>query len=231
MALVLVFMGPPGAGKSTMAKKLIADYGLAHFSTGDIIREKLASDPEFKAEFDALIKAGKLLDDERTKKLLLEKMKKTDISKGFILDGYPRTVNQAKDLEKIMQELGKELDAVIYFSLPEEAAVERLTKRLQCPKCGRIYNLASVKPKVAGICDNCGSKLVARKDDEAETIRTRFREYEEKTRPVVDYYRSKGMLYEIDVNGTVEENYRKLKDLIETIKNNKKKRASFSSLD
>jgi adenylate kinase len=217
MALFLVFMGPPGAGKSTMAKKLIADYGLAHFSTGDIIREKLANDPEFKAEFDALIKAGKLLDDERTKQLLLEKMQKTDISNGFILDGYPRTVNQAKDLERIMKELGKELNAVIYFSLPEDAAVERLTKRLQCPKCGKIYNLASVKPRVDGICDDCGSKLVTRADDEAETIRRRFREYEEKTKPVVDYYRSKGLLYEIDVNDTVDANYKKLKGVVEKI--------------
>jgi adenylate kinase len=217
MALFLVFMGPPGAGKSTMAKKLIADYGLAHFSTGDIIREKLANDPEFKAEFDALIKAGKLLDDERTKQLLLEKMQKADISNGFILDGYPRTVNQAKDLERIMKELGKELNAVIYFSLPEDAAVERLTKRLQCPKCGKIYNLASVKPRVDGICDDCGSKLVTRADDEAETIRRRFREYEEKTKPVVDYYRSKGLLYEIDVNDTVDANYKKLKGVVEKI--------------
>ncbi|MCD6479075.1 MAG: nucleoside monophosphate kinase [Candidatus Diapherotrites archaeon] len=219
MALFLVFMGPPGAGKSTMAKKLVSDYGLAHFSTGDIIREKLATDPEFKAEFDALVKAGKLLDDERTKQLLLEKMRASNISNGFILDGYPRTVNQAKDLERIMQELGKELNAVIYFSLPERVAIERLTKRLQCPKCGKIYNLASVKPKRANICDDCGTKLVAREDDEAKAIRKRFREYEEKTKPVVDYYRNKGLLYEIDVNDTVEENYKKMKTLVESLKN------------
>ena len=219
MAMVLIFMGPPGAGKSTMAKKLVSDYGLAHFSTGDIIREKLANDPKFKAEFDALIKAGKLLDDERTKQLLLEKMRASDISKGFILDGYPRTVNQAHDLEEILKELGLKLNAVIYFSLPEQVAVDRLTKRLQCSKCGKIYNLASVKPKVDGICDECGGKLVTRADDKAETIRTRFREYEEKTRPVVDYYKGLGLLYEIDVNGTVEENYKKLKSLVETLKN------------
>lgn len=218
MALVLVFMGPPGAGKSTMAKKLVSDYGLAHFSTGDIIREKIASDPEFKAEFEALIKAGKLLDDERTKQLLLEKIKASDISNGFILDGYPRTVNQAKDLEEILKELGLELNGVIYFSLPEDVAVERLTQRLQCPKCGKIYNLASVRPKVDNICDDCGAKLVARSDDEAESIRTRFREYEAKTKPVVEYYREQGLLYEIDVNDTVEANYKKLKDLVEKIK-------------
>ena len=154
---------------------------------------------------------------ETTKKLLLDKLMRSDITNGFILDGYPRTVNQAMDLEQIMRELGKELNAVIYFSLPEQAAVERLTKRLQCPKCGRIYNLASVKPKRDGICDNCGSKLVTREDDEVETIRERFREYEDKTRPLLDYYRGKGLLYEIDVNDTVDENYKKMKKLLKTI--------------
>lgn len=217
MALHLLFMGPPGSGKSTMAKKLVEQYGLAHFSTGDIIREKIASDAKFKAKFDALIKEGKLLDDETTKQLLLEKMRKSDISKGFILDGYPRTVNQAKDLEKIMKELGRKLDAAIYFSLPEQVAVERLSKRLQCEKCGKIYNLESVKPKKDNICDDCGSKLIVRADDEAETIRTRFREYTEKTKPVVEYYKKKGLLHEIDVNASVEENYKKIKALVEKL--------------
>jgi len=218
MALYLLFLGPPGSGKSTMAKKLVEEYGVAHFSTGDIIREKIASDREFKEMFEALIKEGKLLDDETTKKLLMEKLKSTNIKNGFILDGYPRTTKQIHDLESILKELHVNLDLAIYFKLPENVAVERLSKRLYCPNCGKVYNLASVKPKKDGVCDECGKKLEIRPDDMPDAIRKRFREYESKTRPVVEYYKKKGLLKEIDVNDSVEANYKKLKDALKIAK-------------
>ncbi|MEM4662621.1 MAG: nucleoside monophosphate kinase [Candidatus Diapherotrites archaeon] len=224
MKACLLFMGPPGSGKSTMAKKLVEEYGFVHFSTGDIIREKIANDKKFKEMFEALIREGKLLDDENTKKLLLEKLKAANINNGFILDGYPRTIKQTEDLEDVLKEIHAKLLLVLYFKLPESSAVRRLSKRLYCPKCARVYNLASVKPKKDGFCDYCNVKLEIRPDDMPDAIIKRFREYENKTRPVVEHYKKMGLLKEVDVDDEVEANYKKIKKIIKEIKLSKTKR-------
>jgi adenylate kinase len=189
----LVFIGPPGIGKGTCAKVLNQKYGIPHISTGDIFREEIAKGTELGLKVKQYVEKGLLVPDEIVIEVVKKVLQSPMCSKGFILDGFPRTIRQAEELDKITK-----IDAAILFKAPVEVIIERVSGRLICPKCGAIYNIKWKPPKRPGVCDVCGTPLIRRKDDEPEVVRERYRVYEQTFTPVIEYYRRKGILIEVD---------------------------------
>ena len=184
----IIFLAPPAAGKGTLSEMFVEKYGYGHISTGDLLREEVSAGTELGKEAEGLMKAGKYVPDE----LIL----KPDCENGYILDGFPRTKVQAEKYDELLENLGKDLGVVIYIDINKETAMKRACSRITCPKCGRIFNkyATELKPKVDGICDDCGVSLTQRADDSEETFIKRFDEYMEKTMPLYDYYKNKGVL-------------------------------------
>jgi adenylate kinase len=187
----IVIFGPPGSGKGTYASRLEKRLGIAHISTGDLVREEIRSQTPLGKTIEKYSSSGTLVPDEIITEILKKRLA-SELSKGFILEGYPRTVGQAKQLEKITK-----IDAVVNLNVPDSVIVKRLSARLQCKNCGAIYNEITMKPKVAGKCDKCGGELFRRVDDQPEVIRERLKVYQEASEPVVDFYRSKNLLKDI----------------------------------
>lgn len=194
----LVLLGAPGAGKGTLAKDLVEAFNVPHISTGDMFREAVASGSELGKQVQHILSTGALVPDEIVNELVKERLAREDCKNGFILDGYPRTVQQASALDEMLKAMNQKLDAVLYLKVSEEVVVRRLTNRRICPKCGKIYNLLSMPPKKDEICDDCGTKLIQRDDDKEEVVRKRFKIYNELTAPLIDYYEKKGILIELD---------------------------------
>lgn len=188
--------GPPGAGKGTYSRRLQEDLGIPAVSTGDIFRDTVKQGTELGKNAKTFMDAGELVPDEITNGILEERLQQPDAQRGFILDGYPRTTAQIKFLEKITK-----IDAVINLVVPEWVIIERLSSRRSCKKCGAIYNIRFLKPKVEGVCDKCGSELFQRDDDKPEAIKVRLRVYEEKTQPLLEFFRKKGVeIVDIECN-------------------------------
>lgn len=198
--VALVFLGAPGAGKGTVISLVSKKFPLEQVSTGDLIRAKVKDDPEFKAQVQELMNKGLLLGDDIVEGLLREAVGKIPLGKGLALDGYPRTLKQAESLEKILPEFNRELTKVIYLNASEETILKRLGGRRQCEKCGAIYNIVGMRPKQEGVCDKCGGRLFIRDDDKPEVVRKRLQEYNEKTASLIEFYRDKGLLFEVDAN-------------------------------
>lgn len=198
----LVFLGPPGVGKGTQAQLLCKIYSIPQISTGDMFRAAIKEQTSLGKKADALMKEGKLVDDNITLGLVKERLQKTDCKSGFLLDGFPRTIPQAEGFAVILKELHQKLDAVISLSVNEDALVRRLSGRRSCPKCSKVYHLESNTPKKKYHCDSCGEKLIRRDDDKSETIRKRMETYRALTEPLIAYYKKKHLLYEI--NGDLE---------------------------
>jgi len=194
----LVFLGPPGAGKGTYAKELVKKLGIPHISTGDMFRETAASGTELGRKVKEIMERGDLVPDELVNEMVRQRLLKDDCKEGFILDGYPRTVNQAKALDEMLKDMGRQLSAAIFFEVPEEVVVKRLTNRRICPKCGRIYNLLTMPPKEDNLCDVCKVPLIQRDDDKEDVVRRRYKVYMESTLPVIDYYEAEGKLKKVD---------------------------------
>ena len=194
----LVFLGPPGAGKGTYARKLKEILGIPHISTGDIFREAVAAGTELGRKVKHILESGELVPDEIVNEVVRERLSEPDCEKGFILDGYPRTVAQAEALDEMLREMGRSLMWAILFDVPEDVVVQRITNRRVCPKCGRIYNLITNPPKEDNLCDECKVPLIQREDDKEEVVRKRYRIYMKNTLPVVEYYEKKGKLQKID---------------------------------
>ncbi|MDD5085216.1 MAG: adenylate kinase [Candidatus Omnitrophica bacterium] len=190
----LVLLGPPGAGKGTQAEVLSRSRNIPAISTGDILRERIRDGSEIGREAKKYVESGSLVPDAVVIKMVRERLACDDARRGFILDGFPRTVAQAEALDKVLRELRITLDAVLYFETSTAVIVERLTGRRVCPKCRRNYHIRNIPPKKDNICDDCSSELIQRKDDTEETIRRRLRVYEEETAPLVKYYDEKGSL-------------------------------------
>ncbi len=194
----LILLGPPGAGKGTQAKMLTERFGIPQISTGDILRAAVKEGTPMGVEAKSFMEAGALVPDEVVVGIVRERLQKADCAKGFILDGFPRTVPQADSLQDTLHHLGKELDAVISLVVDADALVERLTGRRTCRQCGRGYHVKFDPPQVPGRCDACGGELYQRDDDKEATIRKRLQVYDDQTAPLAAYYREKGLLITID---------------------------------
>jgi adenylate kinase len=203
----LIFLGPPGAGKGTLAAKAVHILKLPHISTGAIFRAALAAGTPLGLKVKAIMEAGKLVDDQTTIELVRERLAQEDALKGYILDGFPRTIAQAEALAEFSS-----VDKVVNFDIPDSLVLERLGGRKVCGKCGHNFHMVFDKPKTEGVCDHCGGEVYTREDDKEEAIRKRLEVYRAQTAPLIDYYRGKGILFDIDARPAVDkvvENFKK----------------------
>lgn len=194
----LLIMGAAGSGKGTMSAKIVEKYQIPHISTGDMFREAMKNETPLGIEAKKFVNQGLLVPDEITIGMLKERIERDDCKVGYLLDGFPRTLNQAKALETLTQQIDRPLDIVINLEVDESVLVSRITGRRLCPTCGAIYHTEFNPPKVEGICDHDGTALIQRKDDTVEELQVRLNEHHKNTAPVIDYYREKGLVADID---------------------------------
>ena len=200
----LVFLGAPGVGKGTQAEMVSAKFGIPKISTGDLLRAAVAQKSPLGIEAKQYMDRGDLVPDKVVIGLVEEKVGTQECAKGFILDGFPRTVPQADTLSELLAGKGLSLDRVIHFVIPREDVINRLSGRRSCSKCPAVYHVVFVPPKRENICDECGGALIQRSDDRKETVESRLTVYEAQTSPLIDYYREKNLLVELDGSGSVE---------------------------
>jgi len=212
----IVLFGPPGSGKGTYASRLTGILGVPHISTGDMVREEIKAQTDLGKKIREYSDKGELVPDEIIIELLAKRLSKTDCEKGFILDGFPRTVRQAEAFERISK-----IDLVINLNVPDEIIIQRLSNRLTCRRCGAIYNRLTLKPKREGICDRCGGELYQREDDKSEVVQERLNVYRKDTEPLVKYYKKKGLLKDVyckDLTTPPEIVVEKIKAIIDRLK-------------
>ena len=207
----LVFLGPPGAGKGTQAKRLAKDLGLVHISTGDILRDAVKNQTPLGKKAKEYMDRGELVPDDLIIALIEEVMPPEG---GVIFDGFPRTIAQAEALDEMLDRKGLKLDAVILFDVPDEVVVERLSGRRVCPSCGAVYHIKFNPPKEDEVCDRCGTKLVQREDDREEVVRNRLEVYRKQTAPLIEYYERKGILIRLDASKDIDEVYQELRKVV-----------------
>lgn len=214
----IVFVSPPAAGKGTQSKLISEKYNIPHISTGDLLREEINNQTKLGKEIKEIIDSGEFVSDEIITKLLYNRLSMEDCNNGFILDGYPRNLNQAKIYEELLQSLNKDLGKIIFLNIDKETALNRISGRLVCPTCGASYNtnVASLSPKEENICDKCKSHLSKRSDDDIDTFSKRFDIYLEKTNPLLEYYKLKNVLEEIkiDKDTTSNETFESINEIL-----------------
>lgn len=201
----IILMGLPGAGKGTQASEIVKKFPIPHISTGDMFRKAIKDETDLGKEAKSYMDRGELVPDEVTVGIVKERISEDDAKKGFLLDGFPRTIDQAESLNQIMSELDREIDAVINIEIPEEELMNRLTGRRICEKCGTTYHLVFNPPKVDGICDIDGGKLYQREDDNPETVSNRLSVNVKQSKPILEYYNNKGVLKNIDGSKDIDE--------------------------
>lgn len=216
MKNVFIFLGPPGSGKGTQTSRLALELNFPHIDTGSLLRQNIKDQTPYGIEAKKYMDKGALVPIEIVQDIIFERLKQNDAKNGYILDGYPRSVEQAIALDNIhekLKEYWKDEGAnvlAIYFDVDTEKLVERLVNRRSCPKCGEIYNLKNKKPVQDGICDKCGTALVQRTDDNEETARLRFETYNKETKPLLDFYKKRNMLKAINADRKIEEVWEEL---------------------
>jgi len=198
--MYLVLLGPPGAGKGTQAKKLAENLRLPHISTGDILRQSVKDGTDLGKQAKGIMEEGLLLPDDLVAKMLDQRFNNPDIKKGFILDGYPRTLAQAETLDDILSHNGKAIDLVVYLDTSDEVIIKRLTGRLVCSKCGANFHVINMPPKAGGVCDNCGGALYQRSDDNEITVRKRLEVYKQEVASLIEYYSRVGKLHSLNAD-------------------------------
>ena len=201
----LLLLGKPGSGKGTQSKHIAAVNAIPAISTGDLIRSAIAQGTELGVRFKSYTDQGLLVPDELVVAMVAERLAKPDAANGFLLDGFPRTVPQAEALERMLSERHEPLDAAVNIDVPDEVIIERTVGRRSCPKDGSVYHVKFNPPKHAMTCDLCGTSLIQRKDDSEDVVKSRVREYEEKTRPLIDFYSGRGILIDVDGVATPEQ--------------------------
>ena len=214
----ILLMGPPGAGKGTQAEKLIDAYKIPHISTGDMFRAAVSQGTELGKEAKRYMDAGGLVPDVVTIGIVREGLAKPECAKGFILDGFPRTQEQAVALDGILQDLGIKLTGVVNIEVPDKDLVDRVTGRRICKKCGATYHITFNPPKVEGICDKCGGDLYQRDDDKAETVKNRLAAYHSQTEPLISYYKKQGIYISIDGTQPIDKVYSAVKSSLDSRK-------------
>ncbi len=195
----LIFLGPPGAGKGTIASRICEEFEIPHISTGDLFRKAIKEQTDLGKKVQAIIESGDLVPDSLTVELVKERLDKQDVEKGYILDGFPRTIVQADALSEFSS-----VDAVINFTITDEQVIKRLAGRRLCKACGAGYHVDTIKPKKEGICDKCGGELIIRPDDAPEAIKNRLSVYYKSTEPLIDYYSNKNLIKDVDGSGAVD---------------------------
>ena len=203
----LVLLGAPGSGKGTVAQRLCGERGIPQISTGDILREEVRNGTELGLKAKSFMDAGKLVPDEVILGMMAKRLAEADCASGYVLDGFPRTLAQAKGLDDIAERAGSPLELAVYVDVPEDEVIRRITSRRSCPKCRAIYNVISSPPKVDGVCDVDGAALEQRSDDAEEVVRNRYQIYLKETSPLVDFYRTQGKLATVAGVGGIDDVY------------------------
>jgi adenylate kinase len=206
----LILLGPPGAGKGTQAQRLVKRFGIPQLSTGEILRKAVAAGTPLGQKAKELMEAGKLVPDEVVNGIVEEELQKPELAKGFLLDGFPRTVQQATALDEMLARRGKRVDYVVSMDVPVEVVVERLSGRATCPKCQTAYHEREHPPKKPGVCDKDQTPLAVRPDDAPDRVRQRLQEYDKKTSLLTGYYKARGVVRNVDGVGTPEEVERRI---------------------
>ncbi|MBA3612303.1 MAG: adenylate kinase [Nitrospirales bacterium] len=199
----VIFLGPPGVGKGTQADFIAKKFGIQKISTGDLLRESVDRRTTLGNEAKLFMERGELVPDNVVIGLVEEKLGSPECRNGFLLDGFPRTVAQADKLSSFLEGNGEAIDRVVYFSLPQADIIERISGRRSCPKCKAVYHLKSIPPKKEGVCNECEMPLMQRNDDKPETIQSRLVVYQKQTEPLIQYYKDRGILSELDGSGVV----------------------------
>lgn len=205
--MILILLGPPGAGKGSQAAKIIEEFGVTHISTGDIFRKNIKEGTELGQKVKKIIESGSLVSDDLTNELVFDRLANENSESGFMLDGYPRNINQAEALDSWLEEHDKEITEVVYIEASTATLIERISGRRVCKNCGATYHIKNHPPKVDGICDVCGSELVQRPDDNEETALDRIEVYNRQTSPLIDYYEKTGKLHRFNGNLEIDEVY------------------------
>ena len=194
----IIMLGAPGVGKGTQAKKIAAKYGIPHISTGDIFRANIKNGTELGKKAKSYMDQGMLVPDELTVSLVMDRFQEPDAQKGYVLDGFPRTIPQAESLDEALKKSDSQIDYAVNVDVPDENIINRMSGRRACVKCGATYHLQYAAPKKEGVCESCGEALILRDDDKPETVKKRLKVYHEQTQPLIDYYAQKKVLKEVD---------------------------------
>ena len=214
----LVFIGKQGVGKGTYAQMLFAEHAIPQISTGELLRNEIKSGSALGKKVSEIIKTGNLVPDAIVAEMLEKRLQQKDAQHGFILDGFPRNLAQAKTLDELLKKISLKIDLAMNFVAADKILLQRLTGRRQCRKCGTIFHIQNIRPKIEGICDKCGGELYQRDDDKEDAIRKRWELYEKETKPVIDFYKKQKKLVEINASKEAKEIY---PEIVKTLKSKK----------